>query len=132
MSLKIKNPTYWEIPAGSLLESRWRFGTHPLVTKFVYQPDGEILVMGCGRQAPSHKALMSAAAGKAGTDTSCWVRGVILRDRRLIYYRQGVRNPLWYQMTTEMLRSHGLPRDYDIVWGEEAKRALKEALEDYP
>ena len=79
-----------------------------------------------------HVIPMSSYLDKLATDTTQWVRGIVLRAENLIYYRQGVRNPGWYEATTEMLRRQGLPARYSVVWGEEPKKRLKEVLEGYP
>jgi hypothetical protein len=75
---------------------------------------------------------MSAYRDKASTDTSQWVRGIVLRARRIVYYRQGVPDLLWYDATTAMLRSLGLPADYAVAWGPAAKKRLAEDLAGYP
>ena len=58
--------------------------------------------------------------------------GIVLREKRIVYYRQGVRDEAWYERTTAMLRAHGLPPEYSVEWGVDAKRRLKEDLEGYP
>ena len=132
MPLCIHHGSFWDISGEFILDSRFRFGNDGLVTKFVYQPEEEVLVLGAGKEAPSHKALISSYACKLRTDTSNWVRGIMLREKRVIYYRQGVRNLQWYDQTTEMLSSHGLPGSYQILWGPEARRQLLEDLAGFP
>jgi hypothetical protein len=130
--MRIQNESFWEISKQCVLNSRFRFGDGGFVTKFVYQPEERVLVLGCGREYPTHKALISSYACKKRTDTSHWVRGIVLREKELIYYRQGVQNPQWYDQTSEMLRFHGLPGTYRVVWGREAKHNLQEDLEGFP
>lgn len=132
MPLRIYNESFWNLEPEFVLDSRFRFGDHPQATKFVYRVPEEVLVLGSGREVPSHKALMSSYREKLATDTSHWVRGIVLRARRTIYCRQGVADATWYDATTAMLRRHGLPGDYAVVWGPEARRRLKEDLEGYP
>ncbi len=132
MLLRIQHESFWEISREFILDSRFRFGNDGPVTKFVYQPEEELMVLGAGKEVPSHKALISSYVCKIRTDTSNWVRGIVLRDKKVIYYRQGVRDLLWYDQTTAMLCSHGLPGDYRILWGAEAKQRLKDDLACYP
>ena len=132
MELEICNRAFWDVSPEFVLDSRFRFGNRPLATKFVYQPDEDVLVLGAGAQVPSHKALMSSYRDKLSTDTSAWVRGIVLREKQIIYYRQGVRRLVWYDRTTQMLLRHGLPESYSVVWGADARQALKEDLEAYP
>ena len=132
MPLRIQNASFWDISPGFLLDSTFRFDKREPATKFVYLPDEEVLVLGVGREAPSHKALMSSYRPKIEIDTSRWVRGIVLREKRIVYYRQGVRDTAWYDRTTAMLRAHGLPSGYVVLWGSEAKRSLKKDLEGYP
>ena len=132
MTLRIQHESFWEIAPDFLLNSRFRFGDRPLATKFVYLPGDEVLVLGFGQAAPSHKALMSSYKDKKETDTSHWVRGIFLRDQRIIYYRQGVRDLAWYDETTRMLRHHGMPAECRVAWGLEAKRDFKEELSGFP
>ena len=132
MPLRIWNQSFWDVSPDFVLDSRFRFAERPLATKFVYLPDEEVLVLGAGREIPSHKALMSSYRDKGSTDTTSWVRGIVLRGKRVIYYRQGVRQLEWYGQTTAMLERHGLPETYTVAWGAEAKQALKEDLEGYP
>jgi hypothetical protein len=66
------------------------------------------------------------------TDTTHWVRGIVLRDKRTIYYRQGVQDLDWYAQTTEMLKRNGMPDSYSVAWGPEAKLKLKDALAGFP
>jgi len=130
--MRIQNESFWEISKECVLDSRFRFGDGGLVTKFVYQPEERVLVLGSGREYPTHKALISSYACKKRTDTSYWVRGIVLREKGLVYYRQGVQDPQWYDQTSDMLRTHGLPGAYRIVWGREAKDNLKEDLAGFP
>lgn len=132
MPLRIQNASFWDISAEFLLDSRFRFDKRATATKFVYLPDEEVLVLGVGRETPSHKALMSSYRDKVSIDTSRWVRGIVLREKRIVYYRQGVVEEAWYDRTTAMLREHGLPAGYSVLWGPDAKRSLKEDLEGYP
>ena len=132
MTLRINNESFWEISAAFLLDSRFRFGDRPAVTKFVYLPTDDVLVLGSGRETPSHKALMSSYKAKELTDTTHWVRGIVLRDKRIIYYRQGVQDLDWYARTTEMLKRNGLPDSYTIAWGPDAKLKFKDELAGFP
>ena len=132
MPIRILNDSFWEVSTDCLLESRFRFGSRPQVTKFVFRPDEEILVLGGGRETPSHKTLMSAYTPKEAVDTSGWVRGIVLRERQTIYYRQGVLDTGWYDRTTAMLKQHGLPAGYQVAWGPQARLDLKADLEGYP
>jgi hypothetical protein len=132
MTLRIHNESFWDISPDFVLDSRFRFGERPAVTKFVFRPPEAVLILGYGRDIPSHKALMSSYLDKTATDTTLWVRGIVLRAESIIYYRQGVRDLDWYRATTEMLRALGLPSRYTVQWGEEAKRRLKPQLEGYP
>ena len=130
--MRIQNESFWEISKEWVLDSRFRFGEAGLVTKFVYQPEERVLILGSGREYPTHKALISSYGCKKQTDTSHWVRGIVLREKELIYYRQGVQDAQWYDQTSKMLQSHGLPSTYRIVWGREAKYDLKEDLAGFP
>jgi hypothetical protein len=132
MTLSIQNESFWEISSEFLLHSRSLFGNRPPVTKFVYRPPEEILVLGSGLDIPSHKALMSSYQSKNLTHTGHWVRGILLREKSIIYYRQGVVELGWYDLTTEMLKQHGMPSSYTVRWGSEAKRDLKEDIAPFP
>src|SRR5262245_33412458 len=132
MSLRIQHESFWEISPEFILASRFRFGERGPVTKFVYFPPDELLVLGSGREVPSHKALISAVSHKSGLDTTHWVRGIVFQARGIIYYRQGVLDTNWYEATTVMLRAHGLPATYSVLWGPEAKRSLADDLEGFP
>jgi hypothetical protein len=132
MPLTIHQVRFWQISPAFVLDSRFRFGDRAPATKFVYRPPDQVLVLGTGREVPSHKALISSVRHKPGVDTSQWVRGIVLRERRIVYYRQGVADLGWYEATTAMLREHGLPPDYRIAWGAAAKKELAEDLVDYP
>jgi hypothetical protein len=132
VTLLIQHKDFWELSSRFVLDSRYRFGNRDPVTKFVYQPEDEVLVLGNGKATPSHKALISSFACKLRTDTSNWVRGIVLREKAMIYYRQGVRKLYWYDQTTDMLRTHGLPGEYRILWGVDAKKQLAEDLADFP
>ena len=132
MPLRIHNESFWEISPAFLLDSRFRFGDRTPVTKFVYLPTDDVLVFGSGREIPSHKALMSSYRPKELTDTTHWVRGIVLRDKRIVYYRQGVQDLNWYPQTTRMLRQNGMPDTYSVAWGPDAKLRLKAELEGFP
>lgn len=132
MTLRIQNASFWDLSKDFLLDSRFRFEPRQQVTKFVYLPDEEVLVLGTGKETPSHKALMSAFLKRDQTDTSRWVRAVVLRGRKIVYYRQGVLNLEWYDRTTEMLRRNGLPATYKVAWGPQAKKELAGDLAGFP
>lgn len=75
---------------------------------------------------------MSSYHSKNLTDTGHWVRGIFLREKSIIYYRQGVVDLRWYDLTTEMLKEHGMPSSYTVRWGPEARRDLKEDIAPFP
>ena len=132
MALHIQNENFWDVSPVFVLDSHFKFGDKPLVTKFVYLPEEKVLILGTGRETPSHKALMSSYRSKEFTDTTHWVRAIVLRERKIIYYRQGVLDVDWYRQTTEMLRSYGMDAAYSALWGSEAKGLLKEDLSGFP
>ena len=132
MPLRIQHERFWQLSDDFILDSRFRFGDRPPVTKFVYSPTHDLIVLGTGHETPSHKALISAFVPKKSIDTSYWVRGILLRPLKIVYYRQGVRELDWYRQTTEMLKTNGLPDEYRIRWGPEAKEGLGSELEFFP
>ena len=132
MALCIQNESFWDVSRVFVLDSRFKFGDRPQVTKFVYLPEEEMLILGAGRETPSHKALMSAYRSKEFTDTSHWVRAIFLRDKKIIYFRQGVLNPDWYGQTADMLKNCGMAATYSTLWGPRAKSELKEHLSGFP
>ena len=75
---------------------------------------------------------MSSYQAKELTDTTHWVRGIVLRDKRIIYYRQGVQDLDWYAQTTRMLKRTVCPTAYSIAWGPDAKQRLKDELAGFP